>query len=175
MSTCPKASMSTSAGSPSSVTAASGGATSAAPTPRPFTSARSAASGQSTYGGCRTICAAATATSSASLKSGSASFLSESAHQARAAAQGGGPRGGPACPVLARWPDRWEGGQMTGDDARDGVALTNLDQGLFDGANAAKRDLVDYLDAVADRIIPELRDRPLSVIRVRPGQKPFMQ
>ncbi len=64
---------------------------------------------------------------------------------------------------------------MTGDDARDGVALTNLDQGLFDGANAAKRDLVDYLDAVADRIIPELRDRPLSVIRVRPGQKPFMQ
>jgi bifunctional non-homologous end joining protein LigD len=34
---------------------------------------------------------------------------------------------------------------------------------------------VDYLDAVADKIIPELRDRPLSVIRVRPGQEPFMQ
>ncbi|MBD0324531.1 MAG: ATP-dependent DNA ligase, partial [Aldersonia sp.] len=53
--------------------------------------------------------------------------------------------------------------------------LTNLDQPLFDGADATKRDLVDYLDAVADRIIGELRDRPLSVIRIRPGQDPFMQ
>jgi DNA ligase D-like protein (predicted polymerase) len=34
---------------------------------------------------------------------------------------------------------------------------------------------VDYLDAVHDRILPVLRDRPLSVIRVRPGQAPFMQ
>jgi bifunctional non-homologous end joining protein LigD len=34
---------------------------------------------------------------------------------------------------------------------------------------------VDYLDAVADLLIAELRDRPLSVIRVRPGQAPFMQ
>ncbi len=56
-----------------------------------------------------------------------------------------------------------------------GVPLTNLDQPLFDGADATKRDLVDYLEAVADRIIPELRGRPLSVIRVRPGQQPFMQ
>jgi bifunctional non-homologous end joining protein LigD len=64
---------------------------------------------------------------------------------------------------------------MTGGEARDGVPLTNLDQGLFDGAGATKRDLVDYLDAVADRIIPGLRDRPLSVVRVRPGQQPFMQ
>jgi len=61
------------------------------------------------------------------------------------------------------------------DEVRDGVTLTNLDQPLFDGADATKRDLVDYLDAVADRIIPVLRDRPLSVIRVRPGQAPFMQ
>lgn len=58
---------------------------------------------------------------------------------------------------------------------RDGVSLTNLGQPLFDGAGAAKRDLVDYLDAVGDRIIAELRDRPLSVIRVLRGQAPFMQ
>jgi bifunctional non-homologous end joining protein LigD len=58
---------------------------------------------------------------------------------------------------------------------RDGVALTNLDQGLFDGAAATKRDLVDYLEAVADRVLPVLRDRPLSVIRVLRGQAPFMQ
>jgi bifunctional non-homologous end joining protein LigD len=60
-------------------------------------------------------------------------------------------------------------------ETRDGVELTNLDQELFDGAGATKRDLVDYLDAVADRILPELRDRPLSVVRVRPGQERFMQ
>jgi bifunctional non-homologous end joining protein LigD len=64
---------------------------------------------------------------------------------------------------------------MGDDEARDGVALTNLDQPLFDGAGATKRDLVDYLDAVADRILPELRDRPLSVMRVLRGQAPFMQ
>jgi DNA ligase D-like protein (predicted polymerase) len=63
----------------------------------------------------------------------------------------------------------------SGGEVRDGVSLTNLDQPLFDGAGATKRDLVDYLDAVADLIIAELRDRPLSVIRVRPGQAPFMQ
>jgi bifunctional non-homologous end joining protein LigD len=64
---------------------------------------------------------------------------------------------------------------MSGNEARDGVSLTNLDQPLFDGADATKRDLVDYLDAVHDRIIPVLRDRPLSVVRVLRGQAPFMQ
>jgi DNA ligase D-like protein (predicted polymerase) len=61
------------------------------------------------------------------------------------------------------------------EEVRDDVALTNLDQPLFDGAQATKRDLVDYVDAMTDRMIPHLRDRPLSVIRVRPGQPPFMQ
>ncbi len=60
-------------------------------------------------------------------------------------------------------------------DLRGGVALTHLDEPLFDGADATKRDLVDYLDAVAALIVAELRDRPLSVIRVRSGQPPFMQ
>ncbi|MFC3735553.1 DNA polymerase domain-containing protein [Paractinoplanes deccanensis] len=60
-------------------------------------------------------------------------------------------------------------------EERDGVALTNLDQELFEGAGATKRDLVDYLDAVSDRILPALRDRPLSVIRLLRGQDKFMQ
>lgn len=64
---------------------------------------------------------------------------------------------------------------MSSDEVRDDVPLTNLDQPLFDGADATKRDLVDYLDAVRDDIVPALRDRPLSVVRVRPGQAPFMQ
>ena len=54
------------------------------------------------------------------------------------------------------------------DDERDGVPLSNLDQELFDGAGTTKRDLVDYLDAVSDAILPALRDRPMSVVRVRP-------
>ena len=53
---------------------------------------------------------------------------------------------------------------MSGDEVRDGVTLTNLDQPLFDGAEATKRDLVDYLDAARDRIIPVLDGRPLSVV-----------
>jgi len=62
-----------------------------------------------------------------------------------------------------------------GGESRAGVALTHLDDPLFDGAQATKRDLVDYLDAVADRIVPVLADRPLSVIRVHRGQEAFMQ
>jgi DNA ligase D-like protein (predicted polymerase) len=64
-----------------------------------------------------------------------------------------------------------------GDDAeeRAGVPLSNLDQQLFDGAGVTKRDLVDYLDGVRDRIIPVLEDRALSVIRVHRGQEAFMQ
>jgi bifunctional non-homologous end joining protein LigD len=61
------------------------------------------------------------------------------------------------------------------DESRDGVALTNLEAPLFDGAEATKRDLVDYLDAVSSRILPQLAGRPLSVIRVHRGQEAFMQ
>ncbi len=64
---------------------------------------------------------------------------------------------------------------MSAEEERAGVRLTNLDQPLFEGAGATKRDLVDYLDAVADRLVPQLAGRPLSVIRVLRGQKPFMQ
>ena len=60
-------------------------------------------------------------------------------------------------------------------EERAGVPLTNLDQPLFDQAGATKRDLLDYLDGVRDRIIRVLRHRPLSVIRVRVGQPAFMQ
>jgi bifunctional non-homologous end joining protein LigD len=61
------------------------------------------------------------------------------------------------------------------DAASLGVPLTNLDEPLFDGAGATKRDLINYLNSVADRIIPELADRALSVIRVHRGQEAFMQ
>ena len=46
---------------------------------------------------------------------------------------------------------------------------------MLDGRAATKRDLVDYLDAVAHALIPAVAGRALSVVRVRPGQEPFMQ
>ncbi|HKX13927.1 MAG TPA: hypothetical protein VJN19_01960, partial [Propionibacteriaceae bacterium] len=65
---------------------------------------------------------------------------------------------------------------MTGESKLpDDVSFTHLDEELFDRAGATKRDLVDYFDAVQDRILASLRDRPLSVIRIRPGQLAFMQ
>ncbi|MEV4127302.1 non-homologous end-joining DNA ligase [Nocardia sp. NPDC049707] len=64
---------------------------------------------------------------------------------------------------------------MTSEEVRAGVRLTNLDAPLFDGADATKRDVIDYLEFVGDRLVGQLRDRPLSVVRIRPGQEPFMQ
>jgi bifunctional non-homologous end joining protein LigD len=61
------------------------------------------------------------------------------------------------------------------EEERAGVRLTNLDQPLFADADASKRDLVDYLDAIADRFVPVLTGRALSVVRVLRGQAPFMQ
>ena len=38
-------------------------------------------------------------------------------------------------------------------DGRDDVALTNLDQPLFDDARATKRDLVEYFEAVSEQLL----------------------
>ncbi|MCK0177005.1 non-homologous end-joining DNA ligase [Mycolicibacterium sp. F2034L] len=64
---------------------------------------------------------------------------------------------------------------MSGGEQRAGVELTNLDQELGPDSGATKRDLVDYLDAVADRIVPGLAGRALTVLRVLRGRAPFMQ
>jgi bifunctional non-homologous end joining protein LigD len=61
------------------------------------------------------------------------------------------------------------------DETRDGVPLTHLDRPLFDETDVTKRELLDYLDAIRDRFLPVLSGRPLSVVRVRPGQPAFMQ
>lgn len=64
---------------------------------------------------------------------------------------------------------------MAVSEKRAGVDLTNLDEPLSPDAGATKRDLVDYLDAVRDRMLPGLAGRPLTVKRVLRGQRPFMQ
>src|SRR3954470_24632224 len=61
------------------------------------------------------------------------------------------------------------------DEERDGVTLSSLHVPLGDGLEVTKGDLVDYVGAFADRLLPQLAGRPLSVKRVRPGQAPFMQ
>ncbi|WP_205876377.1 DNA polymerase domain-containing protein [Mycobacterium camsae] len=64
---------------------------------------------------------------------------------------------------------------MSAGEQRGGVNLTNLDQPLSPEADATKRDLVDYLDAVAERMLPGLAGRPLTVVRALRGRAPFMQ
>lgn len=64
---------------------------------------------------------------------------------------------------------------MSTGEQRAGVDLTNLDQSLADNAGATKRDLVDYLDAVADCMVAVLAGRPLTVLRALRGRAPFMQ
>ncbi|MEV6830432.1 non-homologous end-joining DNA ligase [Amycolatopsis sp. NPDC051102] len=58
---------------------------------------------------------------------------------------------------------------------RHGVKLSSLDQEVFPDAGVTKRELLDYLEAVSGRMLPELRDRLLTVLRVLRGQGPFMQ
>ncbi|MEU8635123.1 non-homologous end-joining DNA ligase [Amycolatopsis sp. NPDC048633] len=64
---------------------------------------------------------------------------------------------------------------MSSDEVRHGVKLSSLDQEVFPEAGVTKREWLDYLEAVADRMLPELRDRLLTVLRVLRGQGPFMQ
>ncbi len=74
--------------------------------------------------------------------------------------------------VLSR---RAYAGAVGSSEQRAGVDLTNLDALLFEDAAATKRDLLDYLEAVADRFVPVLAGRPLTVLRVLRGRAPFMQ
>jgi DNA ligase D-like protein (predicted polymerase) len=60
-------------------------------------------------------------------------------------------------------------------ETRYGVSFSSLDTELAAGIGVTKRALVDYLEGIADRMLPALRDRPLSVIRSTRGQRPFMQ
>ena len=55
------------------------------------------------------------------------------------------------------------------DETREGVDLTNLDQPLFDGADATKRDLVDHL--VRSRALEISANAGLKLYS-RPGESP---
>jgi bifunctional non-homologous end joining protein LigD len=49
------------------------------------------------------------------------------------------------------------------------LKFTNLSKVFYPGEGIAKRDLINYYDAIADLIIPHLRDRPLSLKRYPNG------
>jgi bifunctional non-homologous end joining protein LigD len=63
----------------------------------------------------------------------------------------------------------------TSAEEREGISFSHLDAEIFDGAGVTKRQLVNYIDSMADRLVAGMRDRALSVVRVRPGQPAFMQ
>ncbi len=50
-----------------------------------------------------------------------------------------------------------------------GVKLTHPDKILFPAANVSKEGLASYLAAVSDRMLPHIRNRPLSLVRCPDG------
>jgi bifunctional non-homologous end joining protein LigD len=52
-----------------------------------------------------------------------------------------------------------------------GVRLTSPDKLLFPKAGVTKRDLADYYVAVADRMLPHLAGRPVSLVRCPEGEE----
>jgi bifunctional non-homologous end joining protein LigD len=61
------------------------------------------------------------------------------------------------------------------DEARGaavaGVALSNPDKLMYPEAKLTKRDLARYYEAIGERIVPHLCDRPLSLVRCPDGWK----
>ena len=55
------------------------------------------------------------------------------------------------------------------DIDRRRLKFTNLNKIFYPGEGIAKRDLINYYDAVANLIVPHLRDRPLSLKRYPNG------
>lgn len=62
-------------------------------------------------------------------------------------AAAGGAAGRPGPRGRAWWP-------VGQEEMRRAVTMSNLEQPLFDGAEATNRDLVDYLEAIGERLVP---------------------
>ena len=56
-----------------------------------------------------------------------------------------------------------------GSDTVAGIKLSHPDKPLFPEAKLVKRDLALYYEAIADWILPHLRDRPLALVRCPDG------
>lgn len=58
---------------------------------------------------------------------------------------------------------------------RLGVRLTNPQRPVLPDGTVTKGQLVAYYEAVAERMLPHIANRPLSLVRVPHGSKPFFQ
>jgi bifunctional non-homologous end joining protein LigD len=58
---------------------------------------------------------------------------------------------------------------------RRGVRLTSPDRPVLPGETVTKAQLIAYYDAVAERMLPHIEKRALSLVRVPHGSKPFFQ
>jgi bifunctional non-homologous end joining protein LigD len=58
---------------------------------------------------------------------------------------------------------------MTVEIGGHSLKFTNLNKVLYPGDGITKRDLINYYDAIANLLIPHLRDRPLSLKRYPNG------
>ena len=58
---------------------------------------------------------------------------------------------------------------------RLGVKLTNPGRPVLPNETVTKGQIVAYYDAVAERMLPHIERRPLSLVRVPHGQRPFFQ
>jgi bifunctional non-homologous end joining protein LigD len=57
----------------------------------------------------------------------------------------------------------------TAAQSADGVAITHPDRVVFPGLDSTKADVADYYRAVARWILPDIADRPLSILRCPAG------
>ena len=85
------------------------------------------------------------------------------------------PEGWPGAPSARVAYDRFMARRSEPKESRYGVSLSSLDTELAAETGVTKRALVDYLEAVAELMLPALRGRPLSVIRSTRNQQAFMQ
>jgi bifunctional non-homologous end joining protein LigD len=72
----------------------------------------------------------------------------------------------PAAPTAAGTPRPRENGTRVA-----GVALTNPDRVLYPELGFTKLDLAHYYESVADRVLPQLKGRPLTLVRCPEGLK----
>jgi bifunctional non-homologous end joining protein LigD len=56
---------------------------------------------------------------------------------------------------------------------REGVRLTSPDRVAYPGQGVTKGELVAYYDAVAERMLPYIKERPLSLVRCPQGSAKF--
>ena len=56
-----------------------------------------------------------------------------------------------------------------------GVRLTSPDRAVLPDETVTKAQIVAYYDAVAERMLPHIANRPLSLVRVPHGSRPFFQ